>query len=160
MSKKVNIDRILGDTYPENMRITSDGNLIDLDGWNIYLVYNEAPQSGSSKKVRLHGIIRDVRKGFASFYPRVKYSEDITDMNNIVNYEAFTIPGSFKYDLFRSKDVYYTDDNGEYVIIVNAYVLYDSLEPTHAGLQRYLKYTEVQHHYNGLINIIDPLAGS
>lgn len=160
MSEKHNIERTLGDTFPVKLKIMSDGGLVNLEGWNIYLVYKETQQDTTVKKIRLTGIVKDIVKGQASFFPRIKYCEDITDENNILAYEGFQTPGVFKYNVFREKDVYYRDDNGLYVIVDNMYVLYDSQDLTHVGLQRYVKYTEVQNHYHGNISIIDHLSGS
>lgn len=152
LSKDTTIDRFAFDSYPVTSIIKVNSIPVNMEGWDVYLYYTEIQPDLSAIEVRITGVVTNAAKGTVKFYPRTTYCYDIT---NSVAYVGLAVAGTHDYSIVRKKMFYEQNDAGDYVYINidSEYVLYDSGNPEHDGLQRYSTYIETMTHAVGKIEI-------
>jgi len=156
MGQELDIIRYKNDTFPISGNVDVDGNAVDLTGWNIYMYYDEKdPDTGAIKNVRIEGNVSDATRGIVAFIPRRRYTFDITDPNNPIEYQPLAVPGLFDYAVVRARISYEVATNGDYVEENGSYVLYDPNNANHTGLVRYNKINEKYTHKVGKLIIED-----
>lgn len=151
--KKINttITRVAGDSWPVSADIKTNGNLVNLDGWTVYMYYTEIQEDESAIEVRITGVTSGT-KGKAKFYPRDMYCYNVT---NTQPYIGLAVVGEHTYSIVRQREFYEQNDAGGYVLIDDEYVVYDAGNTDHDGLQRYSPYNEVMTHITGKMVISD-----
>lgn len=152
-----NIIRNKVDTYPESAVIALNGIVINTDSWDIFMIVKEVHNDGTIKMFKISGSKDDFKKGKMDFYPREKYSSNITDPGNIVAEKSFAYPGTHAYEIIVQKDSYYTDISGGFVYIDDNYVVYDSGNATHATKDRLSKFKETMSYQHGSVIVEDSI---
>lgn len=151
--KFTNTTRYKNDTFPIEGTIEINGDYLDITGYTVYYYYDEFVNN-AHKLIRIEVIQLNAREGSVAVYPKINYSYDITDPDNIVPYVPFTKTGVFDYSVVRTKTIYDKYSLGEYVTLNGtSYIPY--VEIDHSGLQRYTKFVEKYTHSVGKITILD-----
>jgi len=142
------IIRYENDTYPETGNIEVNGSPVDISDYDVYFYYKEG-----TKLIRITATKPNAKEGRVAFYPKVTHTQDVTDKNNPVDCEAFTVPGEYIYAIVRSRTIYEPYSDGLYVNINDEFVLYDANNPDHADKDRFTLIEDKMTHKTGKLII-------